>query len=207
MLSNTQFKFCLFVVLLDCESFSNRQGVRQTTFCHRLIYIGGQSVEIVESIRYLGVVLDSQLSFSDHVAATQKRCQQRLYVLRRLRSFNLAPKLLLNLYRSIIEPLLTYCSMIFLPALSVTEKNKLLKVSNTASKIINHPVPSVSEITERNLLRKAHAVSGDDSHPLNSEFQLLPSGQRYRVPRGRKVKFRASFVPSAINRLNNARRR
>jgi len=42
MLSNTQFKFCLFVVLLDCESFSNRQGVRQTTFCHRLILIQGR---------------------------------------------------------------------------------------------------------------------------------------------------------------------
>lgn len=166
------------------------------------VIIGQDTVEVVQSFRYLGLTLDSSLSFKDHVAATQRKCQQRLYVLRRLRSFELAPKLLLNLYRSIIEPLLTYCSIVYLPSLSVTEKNKLYKVSNTASKIIGLPVPSISAINDKTLLRKARAVSGDTSHPLNPEFELLPSGRRYRTSKGRKVKFRSSFVPSAIKRLN-----
>jgi hypothetical protein len=168
------------------------------------VSINGDSVEIVSSFKYLGLTLDSRLSFSEHISLTQRKCQQRLYVLRRLRSFQLKPKLLLNLYRSIIEPLLVYCSMIFLSSISVSDKNKLLKMSNLASKIITLPVPCLTAISVRALLRKARAVSADPSHPLHAEFELLPSGRRYRTTRCSKVKFRNSFVPSAIRTLNSS---
>ena len=168
------------------------------------VTIGQDQVEIVESFRYLGVVLDSALNFKEQVTSVQKKCQQRLYVLRRLRSFELDPQLLLNLYRSIIEPLLTYCGSIYHPSLCVTEKNKLVQISKTASKIIGRPVPSLSEITDKALLRKAHSVSADSSHPLHSEFELLPSGRRYRSIRCKKAKYSRSFVPAAVNRLNAA---
>jgi hypothetical protein len=167
------------------------------------VTIQGEAVEIVDSFKYLGLTLDSTLSFKDHVRATQGKCQQRMYVLRRLRSFDLDPKLLLNLYRSIIEPLLTYCGTIYFPSLSATEKNKILKIANTASKIISLPVPNISDINQKALLRKARAVSADPTHPLHEEFELLPSQTRWRVPKGKKVKFRNSFVPAAINCLNN----
>jgi hypothetical protein len=166
------------------------------------VTIGGETVEIVDSFRYLGLTLDSKLSFKEHVKVTQGKCQQRLYVLRKLRSFDLAPNLLLNLYRSIIEPLLTYCGLVYFPSLSVTEKNKLIKVAKSASKIISLPVPSISEINDKALLRKARAASGDPSHPLFEEFELLPSGRRWSVPRATKTKFRSSFVPSAVACLN-----
>jgi hypothetical protein len=168
------------------------------------VTIGQEQVEMVESIRYLGLILDSSLSFKDQVTSVQKKCQQRLHVLRRLRSFHLDPQLLHNLYRSIIEPLLTYCSTIYHPSLSVTERNKLIKISSTASKIIGLPVPPITEITDKALLRKAHAVSADSSHPLHAEFELLPSGRRYRSTKCKKAKFSRSFVPMAVNRLNAA---
>ena len=59
-------------------------------------------------------------------------------------------------------------------------------------------------IPVRALLRKARAVSADPSHPLHAEFELLPSGRRYRTTRCSKVKFRNSFVPSAIRTLNSS---
>ena len=164
--------------------------------------VNGESVEIVDSFKYLGLVLDSKLSFSDHISLTVKKCQQRLYILRRLRSFHLDSKLLLNLYRSIIEPVLTYCSIIFLPSIAVTARNRLLKIANTASKIIGLPVPSVTEITNRAVLRKAVAVSTDPSHPLYDEFEVMPSGRRYRTAKCSKVKFRNSFIPNAVRVLN-----
>jgi hypothetical protein len=167
------------------------------------VTIGREDVEMVDSIRYLGLILDSDLSFKEQVAATQRKCQRRLYVLRRLRSFDLAPHLLLNLYRSIIEPLLTFCSTVFHHLLSVTERNKLIKIANSASKIIGLPVPSLSDINDKALLGKACAVSADTTHPLHEEFQLLPSRVRFRAPKFKKAKLRRSFIPNAIAALNS----
>ena len=110
------------------------------------VKVNGQNAEVVDSFKYLGLTLDYKLSSHQHIISTQRKSQQRL------KSFHLRPKLLLNLYRSIIEPILTYCTMIFLSSVSVSEKNKLLKVANTASKITALPVPSLSEITERAVL-------------------------------------------------------
>ena len=164
--------------------------------------INGETVGTVESFKYLGVVLDNKLSFTQHATEIQKKSQQRLYVLRRLRSFSLDPKLLLLLYRSIIESLLTYCNTCFFPMLSVQNRNKLLKVSQAAAKIINHPVPLLSDLTDRAVLRKAHAIVTDRTHPLNSCFQLLPSGRRYRCFKCKSVRFKKSFIPYAVSLLN-----
>ena len=78
------------------------------------IVIIGEPVEQVDSFKYLGVILDEKLSFTEHVTAVQKKSRQRLHVLRKLRAFYVDP-LLLRLYRSIIEPLLTYCKHLLLP--------------------------------------------------------------------------------------------
>ena len=169
------------------------------------VSLNNHAVEIVDNFKYLGLTLDDRLSFKSHVVATQKKCQQRLYILRRLASFNLQPKLLLNLYRSIIEPVLTYCNVIFWPSISETEKKKLLKVTKIAAKLVGLPVPSLSALCDKSLLRKACAVADDTSHPLQSEFVRLPSSRRYRTLRCSRIRLRNSFVPSAVRALNSAR--
>ena len=82
----------------------NRTGISH-------IVINGEPV--VDSFKYLGVILDEKLSFTEHVTAVKKKSQQRLHILRKLRTFYVAPLLLLRLCRSIIEPLLTYCSICY----------------------------------------------------------------------------------------------
>ena len=99
-------------------------------------------------------MLDEKLSFTEHVTAVQKKSQQRLHVLRKLRAFYVDPLLLLRLYRSIIEPLLTYCSICYYPALSVKNRNRLLKISDVSAKIIGLPTRKVSEIIDHAILKK-----------------------------------------------------
>ena len=161
-------------------------------------------MEEVASFRYLGVLIDSKLSFSDHVTAVIKKCQQRLYV---LRAFHLDPKLLLLLYRSIIESLLTYCAACFFPMLSVSDTNRITKVAHVASKIIGLPTPALSTLTENATLRKGRAIAADTSHPLNKHFEVLPSGRRYRCLMCHKVRYTKSFVPNAVRCLNGPVRR
>ncbi|KAK2192565.1 hypothetical protein NP493_28g12015 [Ridgeia piscesae] len=166
------------------------------------IVINGEPVEQVDSFKYLGVILDENFSFTEHVTAVQKKSQQRLHVLRKLRAFYVDPLLLLRLYRSIIEPLLTYCSICYYPALSVKNRNRLLKISHVSAKIIGLPTPKLSEIIDHAILKKARAVATESDHPLSTFFHVLPSQRRYRCIKCKTCRYSRSFVPVAIRMLN-----
>ena len=118
-------------------------------------------VDQVDSFKYLCVVLDKNLSFTEHVTAVQKKSHQRLHVLRKLRPFSVDPKLLLRLYRSIIEPLVMYCSTCYYPALSVSNRTRLLKISHVAAKTIGLPTPMLSQMINHAILKKARVVAAE----------------------------------------------
>ena len=115
-------------------------------------------------------------------------------------SFYVDP-LLLRLYRSIIEPLITYCSICYYPALSVKNRNRLLKISHVSAKIIGLPTPMLSEIIDYAILKKARAVTTESDHPLFTFFHVLPSRRRYRCIKCKTSRYSRSFVPVAIRML------
>ncbi|KAK2177640.1 hypothetical protein NP493_588g01017 [Ridgeia piscesae] len=144
------------------------------------IAINGEPVEQVDSFKYLGVVLDTKLTFTEHLTAVQKKSQQRLHVLRKLRAFSVDPKPLLCLYRSITEPLIMYCSTYYYHALSVSNRTRLLKISHVAAKIIGLSTPMLSLMIDHAILKKARAVAAESDHPLFTYVHVLPSRKRYR---------------------------
>ena len=68
--------------------------------------------------------------------------------------------------------------------MSVSHKNMLLRICKTASKIIVLPTQPVSQLTQRAMVTKAHAVASDLTSVQNAE----------------KKRFKNSFVPQAIIR-------
>jgi hypothetical protein len=52
------------------------------------VVIKGETIEIVTEYKYLGVLLENKLTWSNHVDAIFKETQSRLFFLRKLRSFN-----------------------------------------------------------------------------------------------------------------------
>ena len=50
--------------------------------------------------------------------------------------------------------------------------------------------------------RQANKIVSDPTHILHPEFQLLPSGRRFRVPRSRLNRYKHSFLPMSIKLLN-----
>ena len=165
--------------------------------------IQGQLVEQVESFKYLGTDLDNCLSFSQHADTIFKKSQQRLYLLRKLRTFNVSTHVLTLVYQSLIESLLTFNISSWYSLLSSKHKTKLSRTVNQASKIIGAPQTPLSELYSRSVIRKATLITEDSSHPLHHCFQLLPSGKRHKVPLARKNIYKKSFIPSAITILNN----
>ena len=168
--------------------------------------INSQPVELVDSFKYLGITLDNKLNFDHHTTDTHKRCQQRLYPIRKLRSLSVKPHLLLLLYRSIIESILLYCATCYFTMFPLTNRNKLLQITKTSSKIIGLPTPNLPALIDTAITRKALTIAHNPSHPLNPCFTLLPSGRRYRQLLCKKARFGKSFVPSAITALNRVRR-
>eukprot|EP00061_Rhincodon_typus_P007916 g30069.t1 len=70
---------------------------------HTSTYINRTEVERVESIKFIGVTMTDDLSWSSHVDATVKKAQQRLFFLRRIRKFDMSIRSLTNFYRCTIE--------------------------------------------------------------------------------------------------------
>ena len=71
------------------------------------IVINGRNVEIVDCFKFLDTFIMNTLSWSNQVSENLKRAQQRLYFLRRLKSFGVNRHIFINFYRCIIESCLT----------------------------------------------------------------------------------------------------
>ena len=67
------------------------------------ITINSTAVERVDTFKYLGVNVRTDLTWATHTTAVVRKTQQRLYGLRRLRTFGLRPQILKDLYWGTIE--------------------------------------------------------------------------------------------------------
>lgn len=165
--------------------------------------INTQTVETVDTFKYLGITMDNKLTFDQHTTDIQKRSQQRLSAIRKLKGLYVAPHFLLLLYQSIIQPILLYCSTCFFTMLSVTNRAKLTRITNTAAKIIGLPTPNLTELNEKSINRLANSIVQDTTHPLHKYITPLPSGRRYRTLKFRRARLGKSLIPAAIAALNS----
>ena len=68
---------------------------------------------VTTSYRYLGVDIHSSLTFNDFFMTSYKKATGRLHLLNKLQ-FQLDAKAAVTIYRSLIIPVLTYCSVLSL---------------------------------------------------------------------------------------------
>ena len=171
----------------------------------RPVMINHETVEQVESFKYLGIVLDKKISFSLHVDSVCKKANQRLYLLRKLKSFDVDPVILETVYRSLIESILTFNVIAWFGNLTVKDKAKLTRVVKLAGKIVGHEQRSISGLYELFCRRKGGKIVRDPTHPLHDAFKMLPSGRRLRTPVAKRNLYKRSFIPTAIGILNSQR--
>ena len=126
----------------------------------KLLSINGQNIPIVPTHKYLGMTLDSKLSFGSHIDDIRSRCLRRLNILRCISGQNWGAdrKTLLNLYTSLIRSILEYNAFLF-DNISETRKASLEAVQNEAVRIITgafRTSPTCSLLAEVNLPSLAH---------------------------------------------------
>ena len=167
------------------------------------VRIKTEDVESVKTFKYLGTVLDSNLSFTTHVDTVCKKANQRMYLIRKLKTFDVDKKMLEMIYRSLVESILTFNIVTFYDHLTVKQKNRLNKIVNIATKLINLKQKSLNDLYQQAISKKSRSIINDPTHPLHSCFEIMPSGKRYRTPAFKRQLYNKSFIPSAVRFLNS----
>ncbi len=132
-----------------------------------------------------------------------KKAQQRLYLLRQLRNFNLPQELLKQFYSTIIETVLCSSITVWFGSAAKTYIRRLQRTVRTSERIIGAPLPSLQEFYTSRVRKRAKKVTLDPSHPAHSLFELLPSGRRCSALSTKTARHKNSFYPLAISHLNN----
>ncbi|KAK1791977.1 hypothetical protein P4O66_001747 [Electrophorus voltai] len=142
--------------------------------------INGSSVEIIKNIKFLGVHLAENLTWTPNTSSITKRAQQRLYFLRKLRKAHHPSPKLTTFYRGTVESILSSCIITWFGNCTSFDRKTLQRIVRTAEKIIGVSFPSITNIYTTRCIRKATNIVKDPTHPSHELFTLLPSGRRYR---------------------------
>ena len=128
--------------------------------------------------QYKGTIIQS---FSYLVDTVCKKVDQRTYLIRKLKTFDVDKKMLEMIYRSLVESILTFDTVTFYGHLTVKEKNRLNKIV-IATKLINLKQKSRNDLYQQAISEKSRSIINDPNHPLHSCYEIMPSGKRRRTP-------------------------
>ena len=104
-------------------------------------------LQLTNQERDLGVIVDNELKFSGHIRSAVAKANSRLGLIKR-NFTNLSPEVFAPLYKSLVRPILEYCSTIWNPLL-LTDGIEIEKVQRRATKL----VPGISNFSYQNRLR------------------------------------------------------
>ncbi len=124
------------------------------------IQLGSSTITPSRTARNLGVVIDDQLSFTDHIATTARSCRFALYNVRKIRPF-LSEQAAQLLVQALVLSRLDYCNALLagLPACTI---KPLQLIQNAAARVVfNEP-------------KKAHVT------PLFIRLHWLPIAARIK---------------------------
>ena len=78
------------------------------------LFINEDLLSVLESVKDLGIIVDSQLSFTPRIDSVIARAKQRIYLI--FKSFkSRSIKMLMTTYKTYILPILDYCSSVWSP--------------------------------------------------------------------------------------------
>lgn len=98
--------------------------------------INGTPIDEVTCAKSLGVLIDSNLTWRDHVDKITKKIASGIGAIKRVR--HLVPQATLhNIYNALVQPHFDYCNVVW-GNCGVTLHNKLQKLQNRAARVLTH---------------------------------------------------------------------
>lgn len=114
----------------ECVLFgTDKKAARSENF---LIKMNGAQITESHSYEYLGVIMDKNLNYLEHLDKIQKKAASRVRLLSRIRH-NIGPYTAETIYKMMILPVMLYCSNVDLPN---CHKLKFEDIQNRAMQIV-----------------------------------------------------------------------
>ena len=96
--------------------------------------LNGVAIKRVETLKYLGIVLDSNMSWSSHIDYLCNKVSSRIGILKRIMPWLALPSAQ-TVYKSTIQPLFDYCGVVW-DTCSETSSLRLQRLQNRAGRVI-----------------------------------------------------------------------
>ena len=149
---------------------------------NRPLLMNGQPVTQETTTKFLGIILDSRLTFAQHIHYIRNKSSKNIGILSKLRKV-LPTSTLVQLYNALILPYLQYCLEIWGSAPD-THINSLLKLQKQCCRIVTSSPPATP------------------SQPLFDRLKVMPISTLFRYALGLFVfKLRSGLVPPPISAL------
>ena len=184
------------------------------------VQIGSTNLTPATHTKFLGITIDSKLSFGAHVDQIVSKCNARIYLLVRLKRIGMSKKGLTTYYVTLIRPLLVYGATAWFSILSQHNKDRLEKIQRAATRIIlpdiSYPdrlndlcLPSLEDYVNNTSLGYLTKIMSSENHPLHKHllFNQSRTSSRhpltFRPPRCRTQKFNQSFFNKYMSAYND----
>jgi len=119
-------KKCEFMVI------GSPQRLRHVSF--GTLMLNGTPIKRVEAFKYLGIVIDSNISWSNHTDYLCKKVSSRIGILKRIMHCLTLPSAQ-TVYKTTIQPIFDYCGVVW-DSCSEASSLRLQRLQNRAGRII-----------------------------------------------------------------------
>ena len=154
------------------------------------------NVNFKSCVRFLGVWLDDNLGWESHVSFIEKKCSQRMYILRRIRAVT-SKEQFINIYCALVRSLLEYACPVFI-GIPTSLSKRLQRIQNRCLRCYVKDTVRLDVLEERRkmiALRLFGKIPTSDTLLSTLVPSSLPSG-RVSFPYCRTTLRRNSFLPT-----------
>ena len=162
-------------------------------------------IQVVDTIRILGILLNSKLTWTSHVDFIIKKCSRLLFAFRTIRG-TVPPTKLKLLYCAIVRSVIEYCAPLF-TGISSSDSRRLDCLQSRFHKLICSAdcnascLPTLSERRQQLTSNFLESILKDD-HILHYILPPLSKSGRFLLPPRKTNRRSKSFVLFACEMYN-----
>ena len=119
------------------------------------LFLGDEQIELQDQVKYLGVILDSKLTFGLHVEKTIAKATNCFMACRSImcRKWGMRPKMVLWIYTAVIRPMILYAALVWWPRTKLaTTQASLRKLQRLACLAVTGAMRSTPTVAMEALL-------------------------------------------------------
>ena len=165
------------------------------------VIINNTSVALIQSYKYLGVIIQENLKWNKHVEVQEKKAYKRMYHVRRLKKQRVNSKIICLFYNSIVSSVLVYGLSCWFEACTEQQKKKVSKFQRQRCKItdeeVHASVETPSNVYKQKCISLITKIVNDKDHYLHN----LAHGH-LRAMKCPTERSRTTFLPVAVKGFN-----